>query len=138
MGLERARPGSAGQTLEIEMTNKAFALGAFFLAGAIIGSAGYADAAAPLAAANGMTLYVFDKDAGGLPSCYKDCAVMWPPALAKTGDKMGTGWTTVKRSDGAMQWVYDKHPLYFYSKDKKKGDKLGDGIGGVWHVAMSP
>jgi predicted lipoprotein with Yx(FWY)xxD motif len=24
--------------------------------------------------------------------------------------------------------------LYFYSGDKKKGDKTGDGIGGVWHI----
>ena len=23
---------------------------------------------------------------------------------------------------------------YFYAGDKKKGDKTGDGIGGVWHI----
>jgi Secreted repeat of unknown function len=30
--------------------------------------------------------------------------------------------------------TYDGKPLYFYSGDKKKGDKTGDGIGGVWHI----
>ena len=123
------------------MTNKFLTLSAFLLAGTLMGSVGVAtsaNAAAPLLSTSGMTLYVFDKDAGGVPSCYKDCATMWPPALAKTSDKMGAGWTTVKRTDGTMQWVYNKHPLYFYSLDKKKGDKLGDGVGGVWHVAVSP
>jgi predicted lipoprotein with Yx(FWY)xxD motif len=130
------------QLKEINMTKKVFTLSAFLLAGALIGSAGvttYANAATPLVASNGMTLYIFDKDVGGVPSCYKDCAALWPPALAKTGDKMGKGWTTVKRTDGAaMQWAYDKHPLYFYASDKKKGDKMGDGVGGVWHAAVAP
>jgi len=93
--------------------------------------------AAPLAAWNGMTLYVFDKDAGGVPSCYDECAALWPPAIAKPGEKGEPGWTTVKRTDGSMQWVYDNKPVYFYAKDKKKGDQLGDGIGGVWHIAMA-
>ena len=118
------------------MTNKPLALGAFLLAGAVIGSVGIATAATPLTA-GGMTVYVFDKDVGGVPSCYNECAVMWPPALAKTGAVAHTRWTTVKRTDGTMQWAYDNHPVYFYSKDKKKGDKLGDGVDGVWHVGMS-
>jgi hypothetical protein len=47
---------------------------------------------------------------------------------------MGKDWATVKRKDGSLQWTYDGKPLYFYSTDKKKGDKTGDGIGGVWHI----
>jgi predicted lipoprotein with Yx(FWY)xxD motif len=123
--------------METKMKATSLALSALLLAGSF-GLASYASAATTLTAANGMTLYVFDKDVGGVPSCYKECAAMWPAALAKTGDKMGAGWTTVKRTDGTMQWTFDKHPLYFYASDKKKGDKLGDGIGGVWHVAMAP
>ena len=47
---------------------------------------------------------------------------------------MEEGWATVKRKDGRVQSTYDGKPLYFYSGDKKKGDKTGDGIGGVWHI----
>jgi predicted lipoprotein with Yx(FWY)xxD motif len=86
------------------MRTTTLALSALFLAGSI-GVVSYATAA-PLAARNGMTLYIFDKDAGGVSSCYKDCAAMWPPALARTGEKADPGWTTVMRTDGAMQWVY--------------------------------
>jgi len=90
--------------------------------------------AAVLSAENGMTVYVFDKDAGGASACYADCASMWPPYVAKGGAKKGEGWATSKRKDGAAQWTYDGKPLYFYSGDKKKGEVKGDGIGGVWHV----
>ena len=26
-------------------------------------------------------------------------------------------------------------PLYYYVKDTKAGDKLGDGVGGIWKIA---
>ncbi|GLS20345.1 hypothetical protein GCM10007874_33620 [Labrys miyagiensis] len=93
-----------------------------------------ASAATMVTARNGMTLYVFDKDAGGKPSCYGGCAAKWPPYAAKASEKMGEGWATVKRTDGALQWTYDGKPVYFYASDKKKGDKTGDGVGGVWHI----
>jgi predicted lipoprotein with Yx(FWY)xxD motif len=97
---------------------------------------------APLAAlaqdmkvdANGMTLYTFDNDAGGVPSCYDDCAVKWPPYLVAEGAEMGEGWTQVDRTDGTKQWAYDGKPVYLYIEDKAAGDMLGDGVGGVWHV----
>jgi predicted lipoprotein with Yx(FWY)xxD motif len=93
-----------------------------------------ASAASMLAAENGMTVYVFDKDAGGVSACYDACAKAWPAYLATEGAKKGEGWATAKRKDGAMQWTYDGKPLYFYSSDKKKGDTAGDGLGGLWHV----
>ncbi len=93
-----------------------------------------AQAAGLLTAPNGMTLYIFDSDAGGMPSCYDSCAANWPPYLGKEGAKMKSGWTLVPRKDGAQQWAYDGKPVYFFAGDKKKGDKLGDGRGGVWHV----
>jgi predicted lipoprotein with Yx(FWY)xxD motif len=93
-----------------------------------------AHAAGMLTAKNGMTLYVFDQDKAGAPTCYDACAKKWPPYLAKKGEKMKKDWTEVKRTDGKMQWAYDKKPLYFYEGDKKKGDMAGDGMGGMWHV----
>jgi predicted lipoprotein with Yx(FWY)xxD motif len=112
---------------------KASALGALLLASTFLMSLA-ANAATVLTARNGMTVYVFDKDEGGTPTCYGDCGTHWPPYLAQTGGKMEEGWATVKRKDGRLQSTYDGKPLYFYAGDKKKGDKTGDGIGGVWHI----
>lgn len=112
------------------MTRSALALTSVLLLGTSALAAGI------LTDKNGMTLYVFDKDKGSVSSCYDACAAKWPPYIGKTGDKMTKGWTLVKRTDGSMQWAYDKKPVYFYQGDTKKGDKTGDGIGGVWHIAM--
>ena len=87
-------------------------------------------------AANGMTLYTFDKDSAGVSACYDDCATKWPPFLGAEADmaKMGEGWTLVDRTDGSKQWAYDGKPVYFFMADKAKGDMMGEGMGGVWHV----
>ena len=84
---------------------------------------------------NGMTLYTFDKDAGGKSMCNDECAKNWPPLAAKAGEKAEGKWTQVKRADGSMQWAYDGKPLYTFVKDKKGGDMTGDGMKDVWHVA---
>ena len=112
---------------------KVSGLSAVLLAGALVMSPA-ANAATVVTAKNGMTVYVFDKDQGGTPSCYDACGKNWPPYLAKSSGKMEEGWATVKRKDGLLQWTYDGKPLYFYAGDTKKGDKTGDGIGGVWHI----
>jgi predicted lipoprotein with Yx(FWY)xxD motif len=89
-----------------------------------------------LVGANGMTLYTFDKDAGGKSACNGPCAGNWPPLTAKADDKASGDWSIVTRDDGAKQWAYKGKPLYFWSKDQKAGDKTGDGFNGVWHVAQ--
>ncbi len=101
---------------------------------ALCGIAQTASAAEALTDANGMTLYTFDADTGGTPTCYDDCAAKWPPYLGKEGDAMKEGWTLVDRTDGSRQWAYDGKPLYFYAGDKAKGDMTGDGMGGKWHI----
>lgn len=101
---------------------------------ASLASATAASAAGMLTDSKGMTLYTFDKDKGKMSSCYDDCAKHWPPYAVHKGDKMGKDWTKTKRKDGSMQWAYDGHPLYYYMDDKKAGDAMGDGKGGVWHV----
>ena len=83
----------------------------------------------------GMTLYVFDKDAGGKSACNGPCAANWPPLMV-VGDAAGSGdWTIVVREDGGKQWAYKGTPLYQWSKDGKPGDKTGDNVNNVWHVA---
>ena len=85
--------------------------------------------------AAGMTLYVFDKDAGGKSACNGPCAANWPPLMV-VGDVSGSGdWTIIVREDGGKQWAYKGKPLYTWSKDGKAGDKTGDNVNNVWHVA---
>jgi predicted lipoprotein with Yx(FWY)xxD motif len=92
-------------------------------------------AAGMLTDAKGMTLYTFDKDTKDMSNCYDACAKAWPPYLVTKGEKpMGEGWTMTKRKDGTEQWAYDGKPLYFFVKDTKPGDAMGDGMKGVWHV----
>lgn len=86
--------------------------------------------------ADGMTLYTFDNDSGGMSACYDDCAVNWPPLIAAEGAKADGDYTLVERKDGSMQWAYDGKPLYLWKDDKAPGDMTGDGKGGVWHVAV--
>jgi predicted lipoprotein with Yx(FWY)xxD motif len=93
-----------------------------------------ASSAPMLTGSNGMTLYVFDRDKGGLPSCYDSCAKQWPPYLSTGAEKKGEGWATVKRKDGSLQWTYHSKPVYFYADDKKAGDANGNGVGRIWHA----
>ncbi len=81
-----------------------------------------------------MTLYIFDKDKGGVSNCYQDCATSWPPYLVKNNDTVKEGFTIIERKDGARQWAYKGQPLYYWAGDQKPGDKTGDGVGGVWHI----
>lgn len=85
---------------------------------------------------NGMTLYVFDKDAAGKSVCNGPCATNWPPLMAGGSDQATGNWSILNRDDGGKQWAYKGKPLYFWSKDQKPGDKTGDGFNGVWHIAQ--
>ena len=88
-----------------------------------------------LANAAGMTLYTFDKDAGGKSACNGPCAANWPPLMAGGDAKASGDWTIVTRDDGGKQWAYKGKPVYLWAKDQKPGDKTGDGFNSVWHVA---
>jgi predicted lipoprotein with Yx(FWY)xxD motif len=85
--------------------------------------------------AAGMTLYVFDKDAGGKSACNGPCVANWPPLMVVGGGAASGDWTIVVRDDGTKQWAYKGKPLYTWAKDTKPGDKTGDGINSMWHVA---
>jgi predicted lipoprotein with Yx(FWY)xxD motif len=82
----------------------------------------------------GMTLYTFDKDAGGKSTCNGPCAANWPPLMAGGDAKAAGDWSIVTRDDGAKQWAYKGKPVYLWAKDTKPGDKTGDGFNNVWHV----
>ena len=41
---------------------------------------------------------------------------------------------TTQRTDGTTQVTYNGHPLYFYVRDTKVGDTIGQGVGTRWWV----
>ncbi|KWE50686.1 hypothetical protein WL76_19985 [Burkholderia ubonensis] len=87
-----------------------------------------------LVAANGMTLYSFDKDKPNASACTGQCETFWPPYKASTNDVPVGPYTIVKRDDGSPQWAYKGKPLYFFSKDMKQGERNGDNYNKMWHV----
>ncbi|ODT66165.1 MAG: hypothetical protein ABS75_28530 [Pelagibacterium sp. SCN 63-23] len=86
--------------------------------------------------ANGMTLYIFDRDEAGISNCYDDCASKWPPLFAEDGAAPEGEFTIVERTDGTTMWAYKGMPLYYWVEDMAAGDIKGDGVGGVWHLAI--
>jgi predicted lipoprotein with Yx(FWY)xxD motif len=92
--------------------------------------------------AKGMTLYLFNRDTNGTSACYGQCAATWPPLLANGALHVGPGLQTkllgtTQRTDGATQVTYAGHPLYFYARDTKAGDTVGQGVNGIWWVLSS-
>lgn len=121
---------------------KTFALLA--LTPALVLAAGMAAAQQPaktsdgvLVSPNGMTLYVLDRDTAGSgkSTCNGPCAANWPPLSAEDGAGGSGDYSVVMRDDGKKQWAYKGKPLYTWIKDQKPGDKTGDGVNNVWHVA---
>jgi predicted lipoprotein with Yx(FWY)xxD motif len=103
-----------------------------------VSTAGY------LVAANGLTLYTFDKDTTpNASSCTGDCLVNWPALTIEAGEdpSLGTGledddFATFTRSDDSTTQVsYYGKPLYFFIGDTAAGQTTGDGVGDVWHLA---
>jgi predicted lipoprotein with Yx(FWY)xxD motif len=86
--------------------------------------------------AKGMSLYTFDNDKGGKSACNGPCAANWPPLMAGASDKPSGEWTIITRDDGGKQWAYDGKPVYTFKADAKPGDVNGDGVKGIWHLAM--
>jgi predicted lipoprotein with Yx(FWY)xxD motif len=86
--------------------------------------------------AKGMTLYTFDKDAGGKSMCNGPCADNWPALTAGDDAKPTADMTIVVRDDGKKMWAYKGKPLYTFKKDTAAGDANGDGmLNGAWHIA---
>jgi predicted lipoprotein with Yx(FWY)xxD motif len=93
----------------------------------------------------GRTLYLFEKDKGGKSSCNAACAINWPPLLASANLRAKSGVKAsllgrTKRKDGHWQATYNRHPLYTFVQDTKKGEAYGEGVeafGAEWY-AVSP
>ena len=94
---------------------------------------------------SGRTVYLFEADKGATSSCYDACIGVWPAVVTMGAPVAGSGANasllgTTKRSDGTLEVVYNGHPLYFFSGDKKSGDVTGQALssfGAAWYV-VSP
>ena len=90
--------------------------------------------------AQGKTLYMFTTDKPGVSNCSGECASFWPPftvdssTLPSGPDAVAAGLGTTSRDDGSQQVTYNGVPLYYWIKDTKPGDTLGQGVNGVWFV----
>jgi predicted lipoprotein with Yx(FWY)xxD motif len=83
-----------------------------------------------------MALYTYDNDREpNASSCTGNCLNNWPALKAAATDTPTGDWTIVTRDDGTKQWAYKGKPLYYFAQDKTPDDKIGDGRGGVWHIA---
>jgi predicted lipoprotein with Yx(FWY)xxD motif/plastocyanin len=90
----------------------------------------------------GMSLYSFDSDGIRESNCNVQCAISWPPLMtsssgpASVPGNLLSDIATFTRSDGTTQVAYKGRPLYYYSGDKVAGDIKGNGLGGIWHLAV--
>lgn len=89
-----------------------------------------------LTSSYGKTVYTFDKDqsGSGKSECVAACADNWPPVFVESGIKVSGDFNFITRTGGQRQLTYKGKPLYFYAKDTKAGDKLGDGVNSAWRV----
>src|SRR5919204_3752329 len=103
--------------------------------------------------AKGMTLYLWQQDTGGKPTCFDDptyhCSRAWIPLRSTKKPTAGKGvnpslLNTVRRKDGDPQVTYNHHPLYTdagSAADGLKGDRKPGDVNGqdfyYWY-AVSP
>lgn len=88
-----------------------------------------------LMTADGMSLYMFDKDGDGKSNCYGKCAKEWPPMKAPANVTPSSHFSVIKRKDGTRQWAWMGKPLYMFDEDKVAGDIKGGSYSPDWHVA---
>ena len=89
--------------------------------------------------AQGLTLYYFTPEKGGVVACTGGCATTWPPLKAGGAETKPSSVTgtlgTVALSDGSMEVTYNGWPLHTYAGDTAAGQTGGQGIAGKWYAA---
>lgn len=89
-----------------------------------------------------LALYTLDDDPPGVATCTGGCSETWPPLTIfeplmnlVAGEGVTGTFALIERDDGPPQATYNGKPLYYYIDDRP-GDTGGDGVGGVWHLAV--
>jgi predicted lipoprotein with Yx(FWY)xxD motif len=119
----------------IALTAATLAAGLAFAQAAAPGKVAETPKGKMLTDAQGMTLYIFDKDPKGKSACNGLCADNWRPMPAVAGAAASGDWSLVAREDGSKQWAYKAKALYTWAQDRKPGDTNGDGVNNSWHIA---
>jgi len=101
--------------------------------GALLQTKSSASAGSYLANNQGQALYTYDKDTSGVSNCSGSCLSAWPIYEANPAVVLPENVTTIKRSDGKLQYAYKGLPLYTFVSDPN-GQATGNGIGG-FHLA---
>lgn len=71
-----------------------------------------------LADGNGKPLYTYDQDTDNTSNCTGSCLTNWPAYKATSSSaSLPTNVGTITRSDGSVQYTYNKKPLYYFSGD---------------------
>ncbi len=117
-----ASPAAAGSGSGLVISTKSGSAGAFLTDG------------------SGRSVYLWAKDAMDSSACSGACAAAWPPvtvtgAVTASGGVTKADLSTITRSGGARQVVYDGHPLYYFSGDSGPGQVSGQGsdaFGAKW------
>lgn len=88
--------------------------------------------------AKGMSLYIFTPDTPDVSNCKGNCLKAWPAASLTPEEvekvKASKTFGVITRDDGTKQLTLDRRPLYYYVGDENPGDRVGQGIGGVWFL----
>lgn len=92
---------------------------------------------------DGRSIYFFTKDVkdSQASACKDACATAWPavttssdaPAVEGVSGTIGT----ISTASGSKQITINGMPVYYYAKDKKAGDILGQGVNNAWYL-VSP
>jgi predicted lipoprotein with Yx(FWY)xxD motif len=93
----------------------------------------------------GRTLYLFEKDRGGVSMCNTACTKYWPPLTSRGAPRAGKGvhqslLRLALSHNGTRQVTYGGHPLYTFVGDKRAGQTAGEGLdnfGAEWY-AVAP
>lgn len=96
-----------------------------------------------LTAHTGQTLYLFQGDINGTPTCTGNCATNWFPFYAGEVPSLGDGlaladFGVVTRGDDARpQTTYKGWPLYTFRGDVAPGQTSGENSNNRWSVAKA-
>jgi predicted lipoprotein with Yx(FWY)xxD motif len=90
----------------------------------------------------GFTLYTFKNDVADDGKSAVPAAILpnWPPLVATEAATKGAGVTgdlgTATLDDGTKVVTYKGLPLYHFINDANPGDTNGQGLAGIWFVAL--
>jgi len=82
-----------------------------------------------LADGSGKPLYTYNQDTDNTSNCTGSCLSNWPAYKATSTASLPANVGTITRSDGTVQYTYNKKPLYYFTGDSG-GQVTGNGLEG--------